>query len=61
MKASFERLDYLSDSGLHVDDLILGMLKRLWKTNAPSQVLLCGWKLMLNQSPTRDGQAKKGV
>lgn len=61
VKSSYERLYYLSDSALHVDELILGVLKRLWKTNALSKVILFGWKLLLIWLPNKDGLDRRGI
>lgn len=40
VKASYDERDFLSESSSVVDDLILGMLKRLWKTKAPCKISL---------------------
>lgn len=36
-------------------------LRRLWRTKAPSKILIFGWRLVLNRLPTRLNLERQGV
>ncbi|GAU40281.1 hypothetical protein TSUD_60720 [Trifolium subterraneum] len=44
-----------------LDSFTSSALKRLWKNNAPSKVIVFGWKLLLDMLPTREALFNKGI
>jgi hypothetical protein len=48
----------------HTEELnepLLAALKKLWKSDIPSKILVFGWRLLLNRLPTRAALARRGV
>jgi hypothetical protein len=44
-----------------LNEPLLAALKKLWKSDIPSKILVFGWRLLLNRLPTRAALARRGV
>ncbi|MCI21403.1 putative ribonuclease H protein, partial [Trifolium medium] len=45
--------------GAVIDTQTVAALKRLWKNNVPSKVIVFGWRLLLEKLPTREALYRK--
>jgi hypothetical protein len=50
-----------SQQGLELDPIILAALKKLWKIDVPSKVLVFGWRFILDRLPTRSALNHRGI
>ncbi|XP_045797681.1 uncharacterized protein LOC123891843 [Trifolium pratense] len=45
----------------YVEENVLEVIKRLWKTDVPSKINVFGWRLLLNKLPTRTALNRRGI
>lgn len=60
-KASYVRMNVISNAGTQLDELTLGELDRVWKSNVLNKIHLFCWRLVLKMLPTRVELARREV
>lgn len=61
VKSIYLRLSKTCNAWKNLEEGLMCVLDKLWKTKVPSKVLLFGWRLLLNKLPTRIDLGRRGT